>query len=145
MRIGLEIQRVVDPHPPTVPRRFLARLYGRIRFRQGQGWSDDHTALIDTGAPYSVVPLALWPALRMQRVATQAIRGIVPGVHAEMSAELAKISAQLLDATHRSPRLTLWAMLAESDRVPLILGWSGCLDRVRLVVDAPHRRAWLAF
>ena len=146
MRIRLEIQRTLDLKVSRPSRRlFLYRLTTRIRFRHTSGWSDYHTAIVDTGAPYSLIPLSLWPALQVERLCELPVRGLVPGRHAELDATLAKVSGQLLDASHRSRPLSLWAMLADTDQVPLILGWSGCLDRAKLVLDSPRRLAWLEF
>ena len=146
MRIRLEIQRTLDLEAGRSKRRlFLYRLLVRIRFRQPSGWSDYHLAIVDTGAPYSLIPSSLWPTLRVNPLCELPVRGLVPGRHAELHATLAKVSGQLLDASHRSRPLALWAMLAGTDQVPLILGWAGCLDRAKLVLDPRHRLAWLEF
>lgn len=146
MRIHLEIQRTLDLGASHSRRQlFLYRLTAWVRFRQTRGWSDYHVAIVDTGAPYSLIPLSLWPALRMERLCDLPVRGLVPGRHAELNATLAKVSGQLLDDFHVSRPLPLWAMLAGTDQVPLILGWAGCLDRVKLVLDPRRRLAWLEF
>ncbi|MBI2104277.1 MAG: hypothetical protein HYT90_01675 [Candidatus Omnitrophica bacterium] len=146
MRITLEVHRTLDLGASrTHHRLFLYRLLTRVRFRQARGWSDYHVAILDTGAPYSLLPLSLWPALRVERLTTLPLRGIVPGHTAELRADLARVSGRLLDARRVSPRLILWAMLARTDEVPLILGWAGCLDRARLGLDGRRRSAWLEF
>lgn len=144
MRIALEVHRTVDLEAGRSKRSlFLYRLLARVRFQTPGGWSEPHPALVDTGAPYSLIPLSLWPALRVERLTMRSLRGVVPGRSAELRAELARVSGRLLDPRRISPRLSLWAMLADTDQVPLILGWAGCLDRARLTLDAPRRRAWL--
>ena len=133
-RITLEVHRTLDLGVSRTHRRlFLYRLLARLR------------AIVDTGAPYSVLPLSLWPALRVERLIELPLRGIVPGKSAELSADLARVSSQLLDAKRFSPPLSFWAMLAPTDQVPLILGWSGCLDRAKLVLDSKRHLAWLEF
>ena len=145
-RITLEIQRTLDLGASRPHRRlFLYRLLARVRFRTPRGWSDYHVAIVDTGAPYSVLPLSLWPALRVERLLKLPLRGIIPGKSAELSADLARVSSQLLDAKRFSPTLFLWAMLAPTDQVPLILGWFGCLDRAKLALDSKRHFAWLEF
>ena len=52
---------------------------------------------------------------------------------------------RLVDAAQSSESLSIGAMLAKTDGLPLLLGWSGCLDRARLLVDAPSRQACLEF
>ena len=144
MRIALEIEHTLDLG--ALPRRiFLSRLWARVQFHGPTGWTDYHMAIVDTGAPYSLIPASLWPTVRAERLKDIPVRGIVPGKGAELDASLAKVRIRLLDEKRISPRLTLWAMLTKTDQVPLILGWSGCLDRASLVLDAPHHRAWLEF
>ena len=146
MRIALEVERTLDLGASRGRHsRFLYRVWARVWFRQAGGWSDYHLAIVDTGAPYSVIPISLWPALPVKRIARLPLRGIVPGTAAELTATLATLTAQLLDGRRVSPRLALSAMLADTDQVPLILGWAGCLDRATLSVNGPHRRAWLEF
>ena len=146
MRITLEIRRTLDLevsrsriHP------FLHRVLVRIRFQQPRGWSEPHPAILDTGAPYSLIPSTVWPLLRLRRVCDSSVQGIVPGLDVRLETVFAGVTAQLLDARRASPPLKLWATLADSDRVPLILGWAGCLDRAKLVVNAPRHSAWLEF
>ena len=146
MRVGLKIQRTLDLEVAQAQRRqFLCRLLARVRLQQFRGWSEPHAAIIDTGAPYSLIPSTLWPSLKTHRILDLSIRGIVPGETAEMQATMATIRVKLLGAMHASRPLTLWAMLATHDRVPLILGWAGLLDRAKLVIDAPRHAAWLEF
>jgi len=146
MRIALEVERTLDLEALRAHRRLsLYRLWARVRFRQPTGWSEPHPAIVDTGAPYSLIPLSLWSTLRLERLVELPMRGIVPGAQAEIHGTLAKASGQVLDARRLSPPLILGAMLAKTDDVPLILGWSGLLDRARLVLDAPRHVASLAF
>lgn len=146
MRIALEVERTLDLEAFRVKRRlFLSRLWVRVQFQLLNGWTDFHLAIVDTGAPYSMIPESLWAPLPVERLVKLPLRGIVPGRAAEMDAVLGRVSGRLLDAQRTSPTLSLWAMLAYTDQVPLILGWSGCLDRAKLTLDAPHHRASLDF
>ena len=146
MRITLEIRRTLDLEAlPTRRRLFLYRLWARVRFQLTSGWSEPHVAIVDTGAPYSVIPASLSPPLRTERLKQVPLRGIVPGKAAEVEAVLARVHTRLLDARTTSPRLSLWAMLVNTDHMPLILGWAGCLDRAKLTLDAQRNTAWLEF
>ena len=146
MRIALEVRRTLDLRALQAGRRlYLYRLWTRVRFRQTRGWSEDHLAIVDTGAPYSVIPAAIWPALRTQRLAETPLRGIVPGKDAKVTAVLSRISGQVLDSRNASFPLKLWAMLVRTESVPLILGWLGFLDRCKLVLNSPRHSAWLEF
>ena len=146
MRIALEIQRTLDLEARRVRRKiFLSRLWVRVRFRRSQGWCEPQLALVDTGAPYSLLPASLWTMLNVNPITEMSLRGIVPGHAAELDTRLASVSAQLLDATHRSPQLSLWALLTDTDQVPLVLGWAGCLDRATLMVKSQRNQAWLEF
>ena len=57
MRIRLEVRRTLDlealEQGQTI---FTARCFARVRFRQRQEWSVEYFAILDTGAPFSVIP-----------------------------------------------------------------------------------------
>lgn len=63
MSIRVSLAFVESPHRKL--HRFgvgarVIRLVTRVAFRQGSGWSADRPAIVDTGAPLAVLPLAAW-------------------------------------------------------------------------------------
>ena len=96
-------------------------------------------AVIDTGAPFSIVPWNLWRdgAAMIESLGDypdwRNIRGIAGG---GVPCEFGRIGVMLADATPaRSGWLSVSAQLARSDHVPLILGVAGFLDTYELVLN----------
>jgi len=146
MTISLEVRRAPDLKAYFFRRRiYLYRIWGQVEFREPRGWSQTHLAIVDTGAPYSVIPAFLWKTLAMEPLFKTPLQGIAPGRRATVDALLARVSGRIRDTKNRTRAFPIYAMLATSDHVPLILGWSGLLDRSKLVVDAPRNKAWLEF
>ena len=140
MVIELEVRRFLDleafEHGLQL---FSFRLWTRVQFQTTTGWTPVVAALIDTGAPFSVVPRNLWSDLEVEgRFATH-LRGLVPFKSAVLNASLGQVTYIVSDLRRRLPPMPSWALLAEGD-VPVILGCAGFLDRVRLVLDASHQR-----
>ena len=144
MRIVLEIRHTQDIAAAKFGHRlFIYRLWPRVRFRQAVNWSEDHLAIVDTGAPYPVIPASLWPMLKTRRILDTPLRGIVPGESAQVRASLGKVTTLLFDSRNASRPFRIHAMLVRAEPVPLILGWAGFLDRSKLVVHPRQKTAWL--
>ncbi len=98
-------------------------------------------ALIDTGAPFSVIPFGMWKDGRSgiefagPNVTSncKSIRGISGG---SLSCEFGWLHIMLSDT---QPSFSCWlrvpAKLAKTDAVPLILGVAGFLDTYRLTLN----------
>ena len=146
MRVRLEVRRTLDlealEYGQTI---FTYRCFARLRFRQPTGWSEERFAILDTGAPFSVIPATVWPPLAVTPLFPTPLRGIISKATASVPARLAKVPCVVTDEQGVSPPLELITLLTEAPDVPLILGWSGCLDRAKLTLDPPHDRAWLEF
>jgi len=118
-------------------------MLGQVQLKQPRTWSEPLIAIVDTGAPYSVIPASVGRTLRIEPLFKTSLRGIAPGKRAKVDAILAKVDLRILDAENVSPTFRICANLAKTERVPLILGWHGLLDRARLIVDVPRRVAYL--
>jgi hypothetical protein len=145
-RVRLEVRRTLDLEALERGRTlFSYRCFARLWFREPGGWSTERLAIVDTGAPFSVIPSTVWQPLMMHDLGPSQLRGIVPQTSASLPARLAHIVGVLTDEDQVSPPLELTALLVEAPNVPLILGWSGCLDRAKVVLDAPRNAAWIEF
>ena len=146
LRIQLDVRRALDldalERGQTI---FTHRCFARLRFQRATGWSEERLAILDTGAPFSVIPATVWAPLRVTRLFPAPLRGLIPKASATVPAQLARVSAVLTDEERVSPPLELTAMLVEEPDVPLILGWEGCLDQTKLFLDSAHNLAWLEF
>lgn len=144
IRIRLDVHRTLDLEAIERGQTIFAyRCFARLRFGTSRGWSEERFAILDTGAPFSVIPSTLVRDLDVTRLFPTQLRGLIPKASASLRAQVAKVTCVLTDERGVSPALELIALLAEASDVPLILGWSGCLDRARLVLDPRQGEAFL--
>jgi len=137
MIINLEVKRFLDfeafDHGLKV---FSFRIWLRAQFHSPDGWTPVVPALLDTGAPFSVLPKSLWSHLQItQRGFATGLRGLVPGKSAVIPARFAQVLCRLSDAHMTADPISLWTFLADGE-VPLVLGCSGLLDHALLTLDA---------
>src|SRR5258706_15788845 len=144
-RIDLSIRQTLDLEAIDRGHRlFLSRCFARVQFNQREGWGAEYFAIVDTGAPFSVLPKSIWRSpLTYHSIYPSHLRGLIPEDFAALPAQLVNLNCVLIDEKSISPELNLFALLVDSPDVPLILGWSGCLDQAKFVLDSPHKSAWL--
>jgi len=106
--------------------------------------SESREAIVDTGAHTSVLPLTLW-----QRFAVEidekdvTVGGINDRPECQIPASLGKVKCFLTDETGQvSPELDIPCFLAETDRVPLILGFANLLSRFKICFDYENKEAF---
>ena len=146
MIIHLEVKRFLDleafDHGLKV---FSFRIWLRASFKSLPGWTPRLPILLDTGAPFSVLPRSFWSTLELAHQGfPTGLRGLVPGQAAVIHARFAQVICRLSDAQTISDAIPLWAFLADGE-VPLVVGCSGVLDRARLTLDAAHLTGHLEF
>jgi hypothetical protein len=145
MVLEVEVRRFLDLEALDHGiRLFSFRVWVRVRFKTPNGWSPVLRALIDTGAPFSVLPSSLWMSLEYQHGFLTTLSGLVSLPSAILRAKLSQVTCTVSDLTASSPSLRIWALLAEGE-VPLVLGCAGVLDRATFSLDGPHQRASLTF
>lgn len=143
-RIDLEIARTL--HQPSLASGYslpVARLLTSMSLRTSDGWTPAHRAVIDTGATVSLLPRSAWVHADFRTIVSVRTAGVVNRPECMISATLATVQCVLLQEHERVGPLTIHALLADSDRVPLLLGMSGALDELRLVIDLPQGSASL--
>ena len=146
MVINLEVRRFLDlealEHGLT---SFSFRLWTRVQFQTHHGWTAVLSALIDTGAPFSVLPKSVWSDIETRPVGfASKLRGLVPLPSAALTARLAQVTCRVSDEQATADSMRLWVLLAEGN-VPIVLGCHGFLDAVRLNLDGPRQVASLEF
>ena len=145
MVIDLEVRRFLDLEALEHGiKLFSFRVWTRVQFKRPGGWTSVFPALIDTGAPFSVLPVTLWPDIESDVRFGTSLRGLVPLPSAVLKAKLARVTCVVSDLKTSSPQLSFWALLADGE-VPLVLGCAGFLDRAKLVLDAAHQVGHLEF
>jgi hypothetical protein len=124
---------------------WLVRLLCDVRFQYPECLSDPYPAIIDTGAPISIIPRSLWEHAHIRRLRPIRLQGLVARKECAVGVTAGILSAMLQDTNGHHLRRTFRAYLAEHDEVPLILGMQDMLEQGKLFLDLRSKTAWLEF
>jgi len=122
------------------------RLRAWVKFRmRGNNWSKTVSAIIDTGAPISVLPYDLWRRLKIKILASgYSMRGIIPREECKLPVDIGEVCCVLLDAEgNKTEEAKIYVFLAFSDLIPIVLGFKFLLERFKICFDCEDGRAWL--
>jgi len=121
----------------------LIRLMGWVSFKTYTGMGDPQEAIIDTGAPTSVIPFSMWKELPITRITTHKVQGINPKPECAIPIIIGKVKCVLLDEKGNQTKETdIHAYLGLTDEVPLILGFKDLLSEFRVSFNYPDE-AWI--
>lgn len=124
---------------------WLRRLLCDMRFPYADGLSDPYPAIIDTGAPASIIPYTVWSKTHVRRLKTFSLRGLVVRKECAIEVTAGILMAVLQDQEGHQVKRSFRAYLAETDEVPLIVGMQDMLEAAKLHVDLKADTAWLEF
>ncbi len=120
------------------------RLMGRIIFKTNNGWSDLEKAMIDTGAPTSLIPFSIWKDISVERITDHKVAGINPSPECSIPIIIGKVNCIIVDEyNNRSREIEIHAYLAMTDEVPLILGFKDLLSKFRVCFDYAENEAFV--
>lgn len=120
------------------------RLFCSVRFKSREGWTDRIDAIVDSGAPYSIIPLDLWQDLDLELEAEHEIHGINPTEECKIPVKVGKIKCILVDNEgNRSRELPARVYLASSNLIPLLIGFNGILEKFKVYFDYIANEAYL--
>ena len=125
---------------------WVVRLQASVRFVRPDGsLTPACPALIDTGAPASVVPRDVWEDLSPKLTVEDApIIGVSKRKVCQIPASFGVLKGQLVDETGNASSVSSFrAHLAKSDRVPLIIGFADVLSEFPVHFDYRRREAWV--
>jgi hypothetical protein len=102
-------------------------------------------AIFDTGAPLSVLPHRLWRMLSTEIYVPEAtFGGISKRKVCQIRCSIGTVRGCLVDAEGNRTRLYDFpAFLAKTNRVPLIIGFAGLLEKFRNYFDYEANEAWV--
>ncbi|HID63582.1 MAG TPA: hypothetical protein EYP49_12715 [Anaerolineae bacterium] len=139
-KIKLTVLKQPSPHDPSVP---ITRLLVGVAFRTYNGLTKSYRAIVDTGAPTSLLPFSVWRPCRALKLRETVISGIVARKECELPVIEAAVACMLSDDQSALPEMVIRAHLAPHDNVPLLIGFGGILDRVILHCSVPMGTAYL--
>ena len=143
-RLILELARTL--HRPSLASGYslpIVRVLANVSLQSTEGWTTVRKAIIDTGAAVSLIPNDVWRRAKFDPIVKVRTAGVVNRPECTIPATLASVNCLLLHGPDRIGPLPIHALLADSDRVPLLLGVSGILDRLRVVIDISNGHAVL--
>jgi hypothetical protein len=146
-RIGLyfRTRQIISPQFGNWPVTVI-RLMARVEFCLTEGGhTDPWEAILDTGAPVSILPRRLWRTLEKEiHVSEASFGGMSRRKVCQIPCSIGTVRGQLCDyAGHFSRVYDFPAILAKTDRVPLLIGFSGLLDHLVGHFDYQTGEAWV--
>ncbi len=75
-----------------VPGLQVVRLLAAVQFRTPTGWTKPYDAIVDTGAPISVLPAFIWNKLERVELADHEIFGIVGKRECAIAVKVGKVA-----------------------------------------------------
>ncbi len=130
-RLRIRIKKLMDPELDLkLDYGELIRLSILIGFKMEDGWSELYEAIIDTGAHTSVIPRYIWEEICVEEKVDHSVQGIVPKKECSLPVKVSIIRGLLFDdELNHTNEVEFYAYCALDDKVPLILGFKGLLDR----------------
>lgn len=114
----------------------IIRLKCGIQFKIRDGWTKPYPAILDTGAHTSVVPLSIWKKLIYEKLGEYKMFGLSKKEGCSVPVDIGKITCIIVDEFgNQTKELDISAFLAQTDQVPLILGFKGILGKLNVVFN----------
>jgi len=115
-----------------------------VTFSQGEGkFGPEWYGILDTGAPVSLIPKSMWEGCPALKLKDTTVRGIIDRPECALEVVDGWIGGILTDGQSMSEPLTIRAHLAHTDDIPLLLGFSGLLDRAEVRFSIERGKAYL--
>lgn len=122
---------------------WLRRLTVQVCFKKLHGWTQPYEAIIDTGAPVSIIPPAIWQEIEKEVLGEHKIQGIVPKKDSYLVVKIANVSCVLMDDKNVSDKLKIKAYLSLEEKVPLILGFEKIISQAKLYLNPENNEGYV--
>jgi len=145
IKLYFETKQVISSRYGNWPLNII-RLMAKVQFRLSDGYlTQPWEAILDTGAPLSVLPRSLWRDLEKEiHVQKATFGGISRRRYCRIRCSIGSVFGRLVDTEgNRSRIYDFPAFLAKTDRVPLILGFAELLEKFHSDFDYQSGEAWI--
>jgi hypothetical protein len=121
------------------------RLMAWVSFKSIEGHLYPMKAIIDTGAPVSLIPFRVWGRSMVTMGKPAAIPSISERPECDLKVTHGRITISLLDDNWNEivKDWTIQADLCHTSEMPIILGMHGFLSQGCLMMNYPANEAWL--
>lgn len=123
----------------------VIRLLGKLEFEKEGGWSDVYPAIVDTGAPVSLIPFDIWEEAKVEVLTDYRIKGVVPKEGCSLQVKVGRVNVRLVDEEGATEKLNIMAYLAPTNKVPLIIGFKDLLANGSVYCRFENRKAFIGF
>ena len=122
----------------------VIRLWCRTKFVTKEGLTMNYPAIIDTGAYVSLIPKEIWLKSETNLLLnSHFVRGLVPKEECKMEVKVGEISCHLVDEERITDEYRFMAYFADTNYIPIILGFRELLSGFRIYFDYQTKEAWL--
>jgi len=121
----------------------LLRVMAKVRFKTPSGYTKPYDAVVDTGAPTSLLPLDIWQDIEKTILADYVVRGVSPKPECKIDVKISKIGCIVFDELGNQKELDVFAYLALVEDVPLILGFKDLLEKFDIQINFSEDKAWI--
>lgn len=123
---------------------WLIRIVAQVCFKtKDNQWTRPYSAIIDTGAPVSLIPVSIWKEIDVKIFTDYRISGIVPNKGSSIPVKVGNATCTIIDRKASTGDLNINAYLTLTDKVPLIIGFDNLLTDLKLVSDYKTKLAYL--
>lgn len=122
---------------------WLRRITVQVLFKKPYGWTSPYEAIIDTGAPVSIIPPAIWAESEKEILGETKIQGIVNRKDSYLSVKVANISCVMMDERNITKTLKIKAYLALEEKAPLVLGFENILSKAKLYLNPENSEGYI--
>ncbi len=119
------------------------RLLTVMQFLAVKGWGEPEIAIVDTGAPISLVPYRIWRKYINEVIGETELRGVIPKKECVMPVKVAIVRIRLVDPEYTTEEIELKAYLALSEDVPLIIGFENLLSEFNIFCSYRTQNAFI--
>jgi len=140
IRLWLYTRRIPDLAPLEVE---AVRALCAITFRTARGYTKAEWALIDTGSPLSIIPRRVWQQCEVEMLKSYSIRGLVAKEDCVLPVTFGRITCRLMDEQGATQDFCIGADLADTNDVPIVLGFRDALTAGVLHIDGRQVRGYL--
>ncbi|NQT46936.1 MAG: hypothetical protein HQ593_05660 [Candidatus Omnitrophica bacterium] len=143
------IELIIDSSPYKIPgsktKLDLVRIKCLVGFKEKNGSNYRfNEGIIDTGAYVSIIPKGLSERIEKEITGRDRVKGINSREECAIPASVGKAKCILFDRSgNASDELEFTCYFANSDEVPIIIGFADVLTRFKINIDYPNRKAFL--